>query len=370
LPVPSISLVKAQKRALISRYARPDNFAGFVQILNTLLPLAALCYAVKLSAGVSYWLTAVVTLPIVLFLMRVFVLMHECGHGSLFRTGRLNRGFGFLLGVICGMPQYVWSRHHAYHHSTNGNWAKYRGPFIVDTADAYAAMDERQRRTYRLLRQIWMLPFHAFVYVLFMPRYTWLKGSASLLWHIARGKRGEFSTRCWNSPLEYWHMTGNNVVLLGAWLAMSIAIGPALFFAVYVTSVSLATAAGIVLFTVQHNFRDSYASAEEGWDYDTAAIEGTSLLVLPGWLNWFTANIAYHHIHHLSARIPNYRLAQCHTEYQHLFSGVARIRLSEIPATLKYILWDTRARRIISVAEFEAQAAAAPAASCPASASG
>jgi omega-6 fatty acid desaturase (delta-12 desaturase) len=358
--VSATRLIKEHKRTLINRYAKPDNFAGSFQILNTLLPFAALWYAVALSADVSYWLTAALALLMVLFLTRIFVLMHECGHGSLFRSGRLNKGFGFLLGVLDGMPQYVWSQHHAYHHSTNGNWAKYRGPFVVDTAEGYAAMTEKQRRTYQLLRRIWLLPVHAFVYVLFMPRYTWLKGSASLLWHFVRGKRAEFSTRYWNSPLEYWHMTWNNVVLLGAWVAMSIAIGPVLFFTVYVASISLATAVGLALFTVQHNFEHSYASSDEGWDYDTAAIEGTSFLVLPGWLNWFTANIGYHHIHHLSASIPNYRLAECHDEYQHLFAGVPRIRLGEIPQALRYILWDTRARRIISVAEFEAQAAAAP----------
>ena len=123
----------------------------------------------------------------------------------------------------------------------------------------------------------------------------------------------------------------------------------------YLVSTSLAGGAGIVLFTVQHNFEHSYASGDEGWDRDTAAIEGTSFLVLPGWLNWFTANIAYHHIHHLSARIPNYCLARCHRENEPLFADVVRIRLSQIHASLKYILWDTRARRIISVAEYQGQ---------------
>jgi omega-6 fatty acid desaturase (delta-12 desaturase) len=354
----SVSLVKTQKRALINRYAKPENSSGLFQVLNTLVPFAALWYAVAPSAEISYWLTAGIALLMILFLTRVFVLMHECGHGSLFRTGRLNKAFGFLLGVVSGMPQYVWSQHHAYHHSTNGNWAKYRGPFVVDTTDDYAAMSEKQQRKYQLLRRIWMLPLHAFVYVIFMPRYTWLRGSASFLWHLATGRKAEFKTRYWSTPAEYWHMTGNNIVLLSLWLAMSLAIGWELFFTVYIISVSLASGIGIMLFTVQHNFEHSYASGDDGWDYDTAAIEGTSFLVLPGWLNWFTANIAYHHIHHLSASIPNYRLAECHDENQHLFSGVARIRLAEIPRALTYILWDTRARRIISVAEFESQASA------------
>jgi omega-6 fatty acid desaturase (delta-12 desaturase) len=253
----------------------------------------------------------------------------------MFRSGRLNRFFGFVLGVLAGMPQYVWSQHHAFHHATNGNWAKYRGPFIVDTVDEYAAMSERQRRRYRLLRRIPLLPLHAFIYVLVMPRVNWLRGR-------------------WSTPLEGWHMTWNNVVLLALWVAMSWAIGPALFFGVYVASVTLATAIGILVFTVQHNFEHSYASGDEGWDYHEAAIHGTSCLVLPAWLNWFTADIAYHHVHHLSATIPNYRLADCHREYAHLFTEVPRIRLSEIPRALQYILWDTRARRIVSVADFEA----------------
>src|SRR5262249_34843390 len=109
----------------------------------------------------------------------------------------------------------------------------------------------------------------------------------------------------------------------------------------------------IALFTVQHNFRHSYASGDEGWDYDAAAMEGTSFLVLPGWLNWFTANIGYHHVHHLSASIPNYRLARCHAENLHLFSDVPRIRLAEVPEAVTHILWDTAARRLVSVAEFE-----------------
>jgi len=117
----------------------------------------------------------------------------------------------------------------------------------------------------------------------------------------------------------------------------------------------MAGGAGIVLFTVQHNFEHAYASGNEHWDCDTGAIEGTSFLILPHWLNWFTVNIGYHHIHHLSANIPNYRLVDCHDEYQHLFAGVTRVRLSQVLDALNCILWDTRAQRIISMAEYQQQ---------------
>jgi omega-6 fatty acid desaturase (delta-12 desaturase) len=148
-------------------------------------------------------------------------------------------------------------------------------------------------------------------------------------------------------------MFWNNVVLISVWMLMSWAIDALLFFSIYVLSVSLAGGVGIVLFTVQHNFEDSYASDSANWDYDTGAMQGSSFLILPGWLNWFTANIAYHHIHHLSAKIPNYRLVACHHENRDLFANVPRVRLTDVHKTLKCLLWDVQAQRIISVAEYE-----------------
>jgi omega-6 fatty acid desaturase (delta-12 desaturase) len=133
------------------------------------------------------------------------------------------------------------------------------------------------------------------------------------------------------------------------------ALGAGLFFTIYLITLSIAGAAGIIVFTVQHNFEHAYASDTKGWDYITGAIKGTSFLILPRWLNWFTANLGYHHIHHLSARIPGYRLAKCHAEYQHLFADVTRLKLSQIHNALKCILWDTRTQRIISLSEYQRQ---------------
>jgi acyl-lipid omega-6 desaturase (Delta-12 desaturase) len=360
--VTHIAAIKALKRTIIHAHARPDDRSGFLASAATLVPLATLWALVVPSAAVSYWLTAAIVVLMTLFLLRVFVLMHECGHGSLFRSARLNKAFGFVFGVLSGMPQYVWSKHHLFHHSTNGNWSRYRGPLNIVAASDYAAMSGRQQRRYRRARSLWLAPLAGFVYLLLNPRLTWVRGSLGLLAHMVRRKIAQpgvalrahaasFETPYWGSPSEYWHMSANNVALLALWVAMASLVGPGLFFACYVASVSLAGGAGIVLFTVQHNFEHSYASAEAGWDYDTAAIEGTSFLVLPAWLNWFTANIGYHHVHHLSARIPFHRLVACHTEYEHLFEDVRRITLAQIPAALKCVLWDTDARRIISVAE-------------------
>jgi acyl-lipid omega-6 desaturase (Delta-12 desaturase) len=361
-----IRSLKKHKGAIIRRHAQADNVKASTQVLTTLVFLSLLWWAALLSVHVSYWLTAAAVLPISLFTVRAFALMHECGHGSLFRTQRLNRAFGFLLGVISGMPQYVWSQHHNFHHANNGNWEKYRGLYTTLSVDEYAAKTDAQQRMYRRKCSIAVAPFAGLIYVIFNPRFTWLKGSIGLVSHIVRGKVAQpnlsmkalaagFETRFWKSRKEYWHMFWNNVVLIGVWVLMSWAFGTVLFFTIYLVSASLAAGAGIVLFTVQHNFEHSYASDGKHWDYDAGAIEGSSLLILPDWLNWFTANIAYHHVHHLSARIPNYRLIKCHNEFQELFSDVTRVKLSDIHKALKYILWDTRAQRIISVAEYQLQ---------------
>ena len=361
--MPSVLRIKQQKHGIIRRYAVPDDLRALAESLATLLPLGLLWWAAVLSVGISPWLTATVIVLISLLTIRVLVLMHECGHASLFRTRRLNHAFGFLFGVIAGMPQYVWSQHHDFHHANNGNWEKFRGPLTTPSVAEYAAMSIAQQRTYRYTRSLALAPLGGFLYLILMPRFNWIMGSIGLLMHIIREKLADpslsvracaraYRTRYWNSPKEFRHMSWNNVVLLTLWLLMSIAVGPGLFFLVYLTTLSVAGGVGIALFTVQHNFEHSYATDSARWDYDRGAVKGTSFLLLPGWLNWVTANIGYHHIHHLSSRIPSYRLAACHNDNSDLFADIRRVPLSHLPSALKCLLWDTEAQRIISFAEY------------------
>ena len=348
---------------MIGRYTKSEDTRGLAQVFTTLVPFALLWWAAVQLLSVSLWL-ALIPLPfIVLLMVRAFGLMHECGHGSLFRSRWLNRFIGFLLGVVSGMPQYVWAQHHNYHHAHNGNWDKYRGPYSTLSIDEYEALSRAGQRMYRFKCSVVAAPLAGFIYLIYTPRYTWLKGSIGMVIHALRHKLAQpavslrahaatYKTRYWKSAREYRHMLWNNLVLLSAWTAMCFACGPEHFFSIYLPTLSVAGGAGIVLFTVQHNFEHAYASDDEHWDQDTGAIEGTSYLVLPRWLNWVTVDIGYHHIHHLSASIPNYCLAKCHDEYQHLFSGVTRVSLREVLGALKCILWDRRAQRIISVAEY------------------
>ena len=348
---------------MIGRFGKSDDFKGLTQLLNTLIPLILLWWVAVAYATTLPWVLVVAIPLITLFTLRVFALMHECGHGSLFRSQRLNRAAGFLFGVVAGMPQYVWSQHHNYHHAHNGNWEKYRGPYTTLSVDEYANLTSVQQCLYRLKCSMVVAPLAGFIYLIFNPRFTWIKGSTAWALHVFGGKLRQpgsslrehlasFRCRYWKSAREYSNMFWNNVMLLGIWGLMCWACGGKLFFGIYLVTVSLAGGIGIVLFTVQHNFEHAYASSTEHWDLDTGAIEGTSYLVLPAWLNWFTANIGYHHIHHLSANIPNYRLVACHAEYEQLFVRVRRVRLSEVYGALQCILWDRPARRIISMAEY------------------
>jgi len=264
------------------------------------------------------------------------------------------------------MPQYVWSQHHNYHHLHNGDWEAYRGPYATPSVQEYAAMTSLQRHVYRLKCHIAAAPFVGFVYLILNPRLTWLRGTLGLMAHVMRRRKAEpqrsmrshastFTTPYWESEREYRHMLWNNVALLSVWVVMCWGIGPVRFFTIYLVSVSLAGGAGVLLFAVQHNFEHAYASDTKRWDSDAGAIYGTSFLILPQWLNWFTADIAYHHIHHLSAQIPNYRLVQCHREYEGLFSEVNRVQLTRVRHALRYMLWDPHAERLISLAEYEQQ---------------
>lgn len=359
------------KCAMIDQYGKSEDLKGLTQVFTTLVPFVLLWWAAIRLASVSLWLAAAPLPLIILLTVRAFGLMHECGHGSLFRSHRLNRSVGFALGIMSGMPQYVWSQHHNYHHAHNGNWDKYRGPYATLSVDEYAALTRARQRLYRYKCSVLAAPLAGFIYLIFNPRFSWLRGSIGLLIHTLRSKLSRpgislhahaatYQTRYWKSAREYRHMLANNLVLLSAWALMCFACGIAHFFSIYLLSVSIAGGAGIVLFTVQHNFKHAYASSGEHWDIDTGAIEGTSYLVLPRWLNWFTVNIGYHHIHHLSTGIPNYRLAACHDQYRHLFADVTRVRLCDVLGALRCILWDKRARRIISVAEYQSACSTNP----------
>ncbi len=337
-----------------------SNWIATRQIIVTAALFVGVWVLYVKTLALSPWLAIPFAVVMAFFVLRFFVLMHDCGHGALFRSARANQIAGFVLGVLTGMPQFVWSKHHAYHHATNGDWEKYGGPLSIVTSTHYHSLSVFQRWQYRLLRHPLSFVFiGGFLYVLFNPRFNWLMGIVKLAYQVlitffrspARAVEllKTVPSKKWKSPKEFYHMTYNNVVLLAGWYLMSLWIGAYNFFVVYVMALSLAGGIGILFFTVQHNFENSYAVGTAEANSLRAALEGTSYLKLPILLNWFTADIGYHHIHHLSTAIPNYRLVACHNALKAEFAHVKRIRMSEISHNLKYLLWDTEKKTIVAL---------------------
>lgn len=359
-----VDRIKTEAPNIIKKYAGRSNLKAAFQCLNTLLPYLALYYLAMTSLTTTPWLAAIYIVLLSLFTLRIFILMHDAGHLSLFDSKFLNSIVGFITGVCVGMPQYVWSQHHNYHHATNGNWEKYRGPLNIKSVSEYEQLTPAQQRTYRASRNILLAPLGAFMYFIFNPRFNWMLGSVKFFFGVLAAKLKNFQTplkaliasqesRYWKTGREYLHMTLNNIALLSIWVVASIYFGAAAFFTVFTVSIMLAGAAGLILFTIQHNFEGSYASEDKDWDYHLAALKGSSYQVFPAVINWFSADIAYHHIHHLSARIPNYNLAACHREFAYLFEDVKRLKLGDVLDSFKFILWDTTGQQIISVARYE-----------------
>ena len=360
----SPSELKEVAPEIIRKYSHKSNIKGLIQNLNTLVPYFALFYLAMMSLDAqSYWFATGFTLLLSLFIVRIFMLMHDCGHKSMFKTQLFNTIGGFFTGVFVGMPQHVWSQHHNFHHSTNGNWEKYRGPLNILSVDEYAQLSPSKQNKYKASRNILLAPLGAFMYFIFNPRFNWMLGSIQFAINIIKKKINNPSepfnniistqeSRFWKNGKEYRHMTLNNIVLLSIWLAASMYFGATTFFTIYIISLSLAGAAGLIIFTIQHNFEDAYAANTKNWDYYQGTLQGSSFLTFPKVINWFGADIAYHHIHHLSAGIPNYNLAQCHKEYVHLFDDVTRIRLRDIAKSFKFILWDEEQQKIISIEQY------------------
>lgn len=340
-------------------YTKKSNLIATRQVLLTLIPFLLLWAGYVYSVKISYWYAIPFLILVSFFILRMFVLMHDCGHGALFKSRRANHIVGFALGVLTGMPQFVWSKNHDFHHKTNGDWEKYGGVFSITTTDRYASFSKKEQKKYRLLRHPAILVPAGFIYVLFNPRFNWILGNLTMLVKIIKpllkfdlsksiNTAQKWESKYWKGKKDYLHMTYNNLVLIFIWILMCKTIGTSEFFLLYVTSVSLAGSLGILTFAIQHNFEDAYATGTAQVNHYRAALEGTSMLVLPKVLNWFTADIAYHHLHHLSTAIPNYQLAACHKEWESLFVNVKRIHLKELMTTFKYQLWDPETQKVVA----------------------
>ncbi|MBS0018221.1 MAG: fatty acid desaturase [Arthrospira sp. SH-MAG29] len=348
---------------VLTPYIKSSNLRATFQILNTVVPYVLLWILAVKSASISLWMLPPIIVLLVLFSLRCFSLMHDCGHYSLFPSKKMNRIIGFGLGVINAMPQYGWSRDHAYHHQTNGDWERYRGVADFLSTEEFSQLDPFNQKLYEVIRHPLMAIPGGFFYLVIKPRLILILGVYYFAHHVFTDllKGSEFhlaqtisahQSKYWQSATEFWDLLFNNICVVGGWVFLSHLWGFGLFWSIYSITLSCSATIFIWIFFVQHIFEGSYAHKTAGWDYVLGAVQGSSYLELPALLRWFSADIGYHNIHHLSSRIPNYYLAACHQENCHFLSEVKTLHIRDLLDCAKFLLWDAQSNRLVTIASF------------------
>ncbi len=313
-------------KEIVARYQNPSVGRGVWQIVNTLVPYAALWYLMYLSLAVSYWLTVPLAILSAGFMVRLFIIHHDCGHGSFFKSRRANDILGIITGVLTFAPYYHWRWEHAVHHATSGDLDRRGlGDIWTLTVQEYLEASRWKRFAYRLARNPAVLFVIAPLF-LFLVKQRFPHPKAS--------KRERHSVYC------------TNLAILAMAAGLICVFGSKAYLVIQLTVIAVAGSAGVWLFYVQHQFDGVYWERAGEWDYATAALKGSSFYKLPKILQWFTGNIGFHHIHHLSPRIPNYHLEKCH-EAEPLFQSVKPVTLFSSLKAFTYRLWDEQRRKLV-----------------------
>lgn len=309
-----------------SRFQMPQAWRSVWQVANTLVPYAILWYLIYRSLSVSYWITVPLMLLAAGFMVRAFIIFHDCCHGSFFKSRKATNVLGFITGVLVFTPFQHWRWEHAVHHGHAGNLdGRGMGDVWTLTVQEYLEASHWKRFAYRLARNPVML-FVISPFFLFLVLYRFAAPNA--------GKRERHSV--------HW----TNLALLAVAVVMSSVLGWKAYLLIQLTLVALAGAAGVWLFYVQHQFEGVYWARHDEWDFTAAALQGSSFYKLPRVLQWFTGNIGLHHIHHLNPKIPNYHLEKCH-EAVPLFQTVKPLTLLSSFKSLTYRLWDEQRQKLV-----------------------
>ena len=315
---------------VVSRYNKPDLLRSWWQIINSVGPYILLWVAMVYTIKFSLLLTLLLSVFAAGFMVRIFIIFHDCGHGSFFNSQRMNKVTGIITGLIVFTPYHKWHYEHKIHHQTVGNLEKRgMGDVMTLTVNEYRKLTPFRKLYYRIYRN----PVVLFVI------------APILLFTIANR-----FTRKYMSVREklYVHLT--TLSLVTAVTTLILLLGWRTFLMIQIPILFIAAGHGVWLFYVQHQFRHVLWTNSSDWDYKTVALKGSSLFKLPGILNWFTGNIGYHHIHHLSPLIPNYNLKRCHRENS-IFREIKPVTFFSAFESLLLRLWDEKRKMLVKFSE-------------------
>ena len=316
----------AEWKAIVAEYQEPSVWRATWQLVDTLVPYAALWYLMYRFVDVSWWVVVPLAALAGTLLARVFIIFHDCGHGSFFASRRANAITGFITGLLTFTPYYHWRWEHALHHATTGDLDRRGvGDLWTMTVQEYLESSRWRRFAYKLARNPFVLfvlaPFYVFIIHQRFPKQR----------ADARERR------------SVWQM---NLALLAMVLGLGWVFGPVRYLIIQSIIIGVVGAAGLWMFYIQHQFEDAYWEHHEDWDFTAAALQGSSFYQLPRVLQWLTGNIGYHHIHHLSPRIPNYNLERCHRSHP-VFRQVRPITIRTSLKSLAYRLWDEKLHKLV-----------------------
>lgn len=326
-------------REILSRYQHPSRTRSVWQLVNSLVPYAVLWLLMFLSLRVSYLLTLALAVLAAGFMVRIFIIFHDCGHGSFFESRKANDITGVITGILTFTPYGRWKHDHAIHHATAGDLDR-RGTGDVQTltVQEYLDMPWWKRAGYRIVRHplVMFTIGSTFVFAIFQRFY--LPGTAprernSVLW----------------TDLALAVMVAGLIYLMG-WRA---------YLLIQIPVMVIGTSVGVWLFYVQHNFEGTYWERHKDWDFFKAGLTGSSFYKLPLILQWFTGNIGFHHIHHLNPRIPNYFLPKAHRE-----NPTFHVRPLTLLSSLRCLplrLWDEKNKRMVGFGALKKERSMPPA---------
>ncbi|WP_319499669.1 fatty acid desaturase [uncultured Draconibacterium sp.] len=307
-------------------YQKSDALKSVWQIVNTFIPYVGVWVLLVYSLSVSLWLTAPLLIIAAGLLVRLFIIFHDCGHGSFFKSQKANRYVGMLFGILAFTPYDKWHSMHMKHHATVGNLDKRGvGDVWTMTKEEYLSSSKKRRFYYRLYRNPLVMFGIGSLYVfLFQNRFT----------------------KDWMTQKQKNNVYVTNMALVLLFVVMSFAIGFFTYLILQLIIIYLAAVAGLWLFYLQHQYEDVSWVRTNDWNYTKLALEGSSFVKFPKLLQWFSGNIGFHHIHHINARIPNYNLPKVYAENK-IFRAVKPVTFRSSLKTLRLRLWDEKLQKLI-----------------------